>query len=44
MQVEEIFICEKNERKTGEFGYSLTIANSSASSVANQNVGFALVH
>ena len=29
MQVEEIFIWEKNERKTGEFRYSPTIANSS---------------
>ena len=25
MQVEEIFIWEKNERKTGEFRYSMTI-------------------
>ena len=25
MQVEEIFIWEKNERKTGEFRYSITI-------------------
>ena len=29
MQVEEIFIWEKkNERKTGEFFYSMTITNS----------------
>ena len=26
MQVEEIFVWEKNERKTGEFRYSMTIA------------------
>ena len=25
MQVEEIFVWEKNERKTGEFRYSMTI-------------------
>ena len=37
MQVEEIFIWGKNERKTGE----LLIV---PSSVANQNAGFALVH
>ena len=41
MQVKEIFIWEKkNERNTGEFRYSMTIITSS---VANQNVGFALV-
>ena len=28
MQVEEIFIWEKNETKTGEFRYSMTITNS----------------
>ena len=28
MQVEEIFIWGKNERKTGEFRYSMTITNS----------------
>ena len=28
MQVEEIFMWEKNERKTGEFCYSVTITNS----------------
>ena len=28
MQVEEKFIWEKNERKTGEFRYSMTITNS----------------
>ena len=28
MQVEEIFISGKNDRKTGEFPYSMTIANS----------------
>ena len=43
MQVEEIFLFgEKNERKTGEFCYSMTITNSPL--VANQNAGFALVH
>ena len=41
MQVEEIFIWEKNERKTGEFRYSMTIT---IRPVANQNAGFALVH
>ena len=43
MQVEEIFLFgEKNERKTDEFCYSMTITNSPL--VANQNAGFALVH
>ena len=28
MQVEEIFFGGKNERKTGEFHYSMTITNS----------------
>ena len=34
---------KENERKTGEFRYSMTISNS-PSSVANQNAEFALVH
>ena len=42
MQVEEIFIWGKNERKSGEFRYSMTITISPL--VANQNAGFALVH
>ena len=44
MQVEEIYILGKNERKTGEFCYSMTITISPLTSVANQNAGFALVH
>ena len=45
MQVEEIFMCGKNERKTGEFPYSMAITISpAAGSVANRNAGFALVH
>ena len=43
MQVEEIFIWGKNERKTGKFRYSMTVTIT-ISSVANQNAGFALVH
>ena len=43
MQVEDIFIWGKKERKTGKFRYSMTITNS-PQVTANQNAGFALVH
>ena len=43
MQIEELFIWgNKEERKTGQFRYWMTITITS--SVANQNAGFALVH
>ena len=38
-----MYLEKENERKTGEFRYSMTISNS-PSSVANQNAEFALVH
>ena len=46
MQVEEILFGEKNERKTGEFRYSMTITIRplQCSSEANQNAAFALDH
>ena len=44
MQVEEIFIWGKNERKTGEFSLLDDYYYETPSSVANQNAGFALVH
>ena len=44
MQVEEIFIWGKNERKTREFRYSMTITIRPLVALANQNAGFALDH
>ena len=44
MQVEQIFIWGKNERKIGKFLYSMTITISPPSNVASQNAGFELVH